>query len=44
MIKYLNCEKLISCEEVYDWKGRKWVLIEYMEGGAMTDIILANQR
>ena len=43
LIKHLDCEQLIRCEGVWDYQGRIWVILELMEGGAMTDIILERQ-
>lgn len=40
LIQHLNCDQLIRCEEVYDYKGRIWVFLELMEGGSMTDLVL----
>ena len=40
LIKHLNCEQLINCHEVYEFNQRVWVILELMEGGALTDIIL----
>ena len=37
---HLNCPHLIRCEGIWDFQGRIWVILELMEGGAMTDIIL----
>lgn len=40
---HLNCEQLIRCEEVYDFQNRIWVFLELMEGGALTDLVLARR-
>jgi len=40
LLTYLNCAQLISCEEVYDFGGRIWVILELMEGGSMTGVVL----
>ena len=40
---HLNSPNLIRCEEVYEYQNRIWVFIELMEGGALTDLILARQ-
>ena len=40
LIQYLNCQQLISCEDVYDFQDRIWIFLELMEGGELTKIIL----
>ena len=39
LIKHLNCDQLISAEEVFDFSGRIFAILEIMEGGSVKDII-----
>ena len=34
-----KCPQLIYCDSVYDFKGRFWVVLEFMDGGSMGDLI-----
>jgi len=40
LIKHLDCEQLIKCEGVWDFNGRIWVILELMEGGSLTNIVV----
>ena len=35
-----SCDYIINCVDVYDWQGRIYVILEMMENGSMTDIIV----
>uniref|UniRef100_A0A7S2ZW78 Protein kinase domain-containing protein n=1 Tax=Rhodosorus marinus TaxID=101924 RepID=A0A7S2ZW78_9RHOD len=37
-------ENLIKCYETYRWNKKLWISMEFMEGGAVTDILLLLQR
>ena len=39
LIKILDCEQLITCEEVYEFDNRVWLILDYMEGGSMDCIV-----
>lgn len=43
LISFLDSEQLIRCEEVYDYQDRLWIFLELMEGGDLTNIILAKR-
>ena len=43
LILFLNSDRLIRCEEVYDYNNRIFILLELMEGGSMTSLILRQQ-
>ena len=36
----INSEYLVNCEEVYSHDTRIWIVLEYMNGGALKDVIL----
>jgi len=35
LIKILDCEQLINCEEVFEFKDRIFLILDYMEGGSL---------
>jgi len=41
------CQKennIIQCYDAYDFDGKLWIYMELMDIGAMTDIIIENER
>ena len=40
LIKALNSEYIVKCEDVFDYENRIWVFLELMEEGDLTSIIL----
>lgn len=38
LIKILDCEQLINCEDIYEYSDRIWVILDYMEGGSLEEI------
>ena len=39
LIKALNSEYLVSCEEIFDYDNKIWVYLELMDGGDFHEII-----
>ena len=37
---YLNCDQLVKCIEVYEYKDKIFLFLDYMEGGDLSRIIL----
>ena len=35
----MHCNYIVNCEEVFDWDGRIYVILEYMNGGSLSSII-----
>ena len=35
----MHCDYIVNCEEVFDWDGRIYVILEYMNGGSLSSII-----
>ena len=40
LIKALNSEHIVTCEDVYEYQNKIWVYLELMEGGDLSQIIL----
>ena len=39
LIKCLNSPYIVSCEEVYEYERRIWVILEMMQGGDLSKIV-----
>lgn len=40
LIAFLDSNEIIKCVDLYDYNKRIWIFLEYMEDGALTNIIL----
>ena len=40
LLSYLDCNEIVKCTDLYFYKQIVYIFLEYMEQGAMTDIIL----
>ena len=40
LLSYLDCDEIVKCTDLYFYKQIVYIFLEYMEQGAMTDIIL----
>ena len=38
LMKYLECDQLINCVEVYEFDERIMLILDYMEGGSLDEI------
>ena len=41
---HLNCDELINCLEIYYFNRKVFIILEYMDQGALTDFVLRNQK
>lgn len=39
MIAFLKSDEIISCIELYDYKNTMFLVLEYMDGGSMNEIV-----
>ena len=44
LIAYLDSDEIIKCVDLYDYNKRIWIFLEYMEDGALSDIIIKQNR
>ena len=44
LIAFLDSNEIIKCVDLYDYNKRIWIFLEYMEDGALTNIILKQNR
>jgi serine/threonine protein kinase len=33
-------DSILACTDAYDWKGKIWIFVELMDGGALTDMVV----
>ena len=39
LIGFLDSNEIVKCIDIFDFKERFWLVLEYLEGGALTNII-----
>ena len=44
LIKALNSEHIVTCEEVFDWENKIYVFLELMDGGDLSKIVRFNSK
>ena len=44
LIAFLDSNEIIKCVDLYDYNKRIWIFLEYMEDGALTNIILKQNK
>ena len=40
MLSYLDCDEIVKCSDLYYYKKAVYIFLEFMEQGALTNIIL----
>ena len=40
LIAFLDSEEMLKCVDLYDFRGRVSIILQFMDQGSMTDIIL----
>ena len=40
LIAFLDSEEMIKCVDLYDFRGQVFIILQFMDQGSMTDIIL----
>ena len=40
LIKALASDHIVTCDEVFDFKGKIWVFMENMDGGDLSKIVM----
>ena len=40
LMAYLKCDELVQCHELYYFKSKVIIILEYMDQGSMEDIML----
>lgn len=35
-------DRILACVDSYEWKGKIWIFVELMDGGALTDMVVEN--
>src|SRR4051812_7624922 len=42
VMKEMRHKNIVNYIDSYLWKGDLWVIMEYMEGGSLTDVVTSN--
>ena len=35
-------DSILACTDAFDWRGKIWIFVELMDGGALTDMVVEN--